>query len=165
MLCNTPMQTLCKPSTAYQYNPLVPIQYPSCSKFVRSFKEDKTCHGANSRLCWDIGCLNTHFKSVYQGKKHPNACKVFVNPAYSKCGVFGVQLDFLTDRGQAAGKDYFLISLIIFYMSWNMIMHPLQAQLKSTGHFQSKQRIVKTQILCKILGISLGYRLICCLLV
>ena len=74
-----------------------------------SSKKAKTHRGANSRLCGDISCLDTHLNSVDQGKKHPNDCKVFGKPEQSNCVVCGVNFYVMTNRGQAAGKTFFKI--------------------------------------------------------
>ena len=50
-------------------------------------------------------------------------------------------------------------------MAWHVRMHLLQAQLKVLGVPNENKEEGKTQSLCKLLGISLGYRFDCCLLV
>ena len=67
-------------------------EYPCCSTFARLFKEAKTRCGAKSHLCGDLSRLDTHLKSMDQGKKSLNNCKICGNPEYSKRVACGVHL-------------------------------------------------------------------------
>ena len=73
----------------------------------REFKRAKTGRGENSRLCGDLSRLKAHIKSCKHALKHPKACKVCGEDAYSMCVKCGVYLYFNPAKGKNKGKNCF----------------------------------------------------------
>ena len=69
-------------------------------QFQSTFRESK-------RFCQDVNSFGRHLKSV-QKHNHPAKCAVCGLKAYKKCGVCGVALHNLEQRGEAKGKNCFV---------------------------------------------------------